>query len=461
MNTKLGPYPKYKDSALSWIGKIPSHWIEKRAKYFFKEVDERSTTGEEQLMSVSHKTGVTPRKSNVTMFKAESNVGHKICRVHDLAINTLWAWMSALGVSRYHGLVSPAYGVYRQIDPDNFHPQFVDHLLRVPAYAAEYRCLSTGITSSRLRLYPIDFLRIPLLQPPRHEQEAIARYLNANATLVRQFIRNRLKLIETLTEQKLAMVSQAVTRGLNSNSPMKPSGVDWLGEIPSHWNVMRCKYLFREIDERSESGNETHLSMSQRFGLIPSDETDGKHLRSESYAGGKLCQPNDLVLNRLKAHLGVFAKSTRRGVVSPDYTVLRPNDPDDSSYYERLFKTPACIAELRRSTKGIVEGFWRLYTDDFYNLFVPVPTKSDRQQILEWLSIATLEFDKAIDVAFREVELMREYRNRLIADVVCGALNVQTMEYSSDILQIDELAEADDDLFDEEELDEEEVYEDD
>ena len=110
----LKPHAAYKDSGLPSLGRVPAHWALKRAKYFFREVDERSSTGDEELLSVSHLTGVTPRREkNVTMFLAESNVGHKRCHPRDLVINTMWAWMGALGVARQTGLVSPSYGVYR------------------------------------------------------------------------------------------------------------------------------------------------------------------------------------------------------------------------------------------------------------------------------------------------------------------------------------------------------------
>lgn len=171
MSLALRPYPEYKESRLLWLGRIPSHWTEKRAKYFFREVDERSTTGEEELLSVSHITGVTPRsQKNVTMFKAESYAGHKLCRPSDLVINTMWAWMAALGVAKEFGIVSPSYGVYRPKNHDDLVPEFVDHLLRTQPYASEYWCRSTGIRSSRLRLYPEKFLEIPVACPPRSEQ---------------------------------------------------------------------------------------------------------------------------------------------------------------------------------------------------------------------------------------------------------------------------------------------------
>jgi type I restriction enzyme S subunit len=132
---------------------MPAHWGHLRAKYLFREVDERSTTGREELLSVSHLTGVTPRsQKTITMFLAKSNVGHKICRPGDVVINTMWAWMGALGVARHTGIVSPAYGVYRPLAGCGVLPRYADHLLRTPAYAAEYQRRSTGVNSSRLRL---------------------------------------------------------------------------------------------------------------------------------------------------------------------------------------------------------------------------------------------------------------------------------------------------------------------
>jgi type I restriction enzyme S subunit len=150
-----------------------------RAKHIFREVDERSTSGKEELLSVSHLTGVTPRfQKKVTMFMAKSNVGHKRIQPDDLVINTLWAWMGALGVSRYGGLVSPAYGTYRLLKQSKVLPRYAHYLLRTSIYAAEFQRRSTGVNSSRLRLYPEQFLRVPILVPPAKDQEAIVHFLD-------------------------------------------------------------------------------------------------------------------------------------------------------------------------------------------------------------------------------------------------------------------------------------------
>ena len=130
----LDPNVRLKSSGVEWLGDVPEHWEVRRAKFLYSEADERSTTGAEELMSVSHITGVTPRKKSVTMFMAESNMGYKLCRPGDIVINTMWAFMAALGVARQIGLVSPSYGVYRPLNIELSH-DYIDSLLRTEAQA--------------------------------------------------------------------------------------------------------------------------------------------------------------------------------------------------------------------------------------------------------------------------------------------------------------------------------------
>ena len=211
----LNPDVPLKPSGVDWVGDVPAHWEVKRAKYFYREIDERSSSGVEELMSVSHKTGVTPRKRSVTMFMAESNIGYKICRPGDIAINTMWAYMAALGVARQVGLISPSYGVYRPRFDGIFNPDYIDPLLRTEGYRSEYLCRSTGITSSRLRLYPDSFLGIPFLHPPFEEQGAIVEYLG-NATAEIDSLINRTHLqIDLMNEYRTRLIADVVTGKLD------------------------------------------------------------------------------------------------------------------------------------------------------------------------------------------------------------------------------------------------------
>jgi type I restriction enzyme, S subunit len=179
-------------------------------------MDERSKTGSEELLSVSHITGVTPRsQKNVTMFKAESNVGYKICRVGDLAINTMWAWMAALGVSKHEGIISPAYAVYRQRKPERLVGDFADMLLRIAAYKANYIVRSTGVRASRLRLYPEQFFRIPILLPPTKEQEEIVAFVAGETASLNTAIVRTEREIVLMQEYRTRLTADVVTGKLD------------------------------------------------------------------------------------------------------------------------------------------------------------------------------------------------------------------------------------------------------
>ena len=206
------PYPEYKPSGVKWLGEVPAHWNIRPAKWYFREVDERSCTGSEELLSVSHITGVTPRsEKNVTMFQAKTNVGHKLCRPGDLVINTMWAWMAALGVTKQVGIVSPSYAVYRPHALSKLSSDYGDQLMRTAPYKSEYICRSTGIRPSRLRLYPEEFLRIRLLCPPQDEQREIVGYIDHESERIRRVITLEQSEIDLLSEYRTRLIADVVT----------------------------------------------------------------------------------------------------------------------------------------------------------------------------------------------------------------------------------------------------------
>lgn len=202
-----------RDSGVAWIGQIPSHWCVKRAKFLFREIDERSVNGEEELLSVSHMTGVTPRseKTSVYMFMAEDYSGSKLCYPNDLVFNIMWAWMGALGVSDRVGIVSPSYGVYRQLKEGAFNNWYLEHLLRSTLYVAEYNKRSTGLHSSRLRLYSHMFFDMELGFPPREEQDEIERETKKRVSLADAVITSVRSEIGKLAELRSSLVASVVT----------------------------------------------------------------------------------------------------------------------------------------------------------------------------------------------------------------------------------------------------------
>lgn len=207
----LNPDAKMKDSGVEWLGEIPAHWEVHRAKVLFREINARSTTGEEELLTVSHITGVTRRsEKNVNMFMAESFEGYKKCEPHDFVINTMWAWMGAMGISPLSGIVSPSYNVYRPII-DDIEPWFYDYLCRTGAFIAEVTCHSQGVWTSRLRLYPEKFFEIRLPFPPLAEQRAIVTAIRKETGHYDTLQEKIEYSITKLHEYRIALITAAVT----------------------------------------------------------------------------------------------------------------------------------------------------------------------------------------------------------------------------------------------------------
>jgi type I restriction enzyme, S subunit len=425
MIADLKPYPGYKESGSKWLGSVPANWEVRNLRALISRRSERDRA-DLPLLSVAREKGVFVRsltdEDENHNFIPEDLSNYKVARAGNLVINKMKAWQGSMGIAPRDGIVSPAYFVF-DFRIDNH--AFGQKLLRSKPYVAHFGQASDGVRVGQWDLSVPGMRQIPVLVPPSDEQAAIVRFLDWSNGRLDRAIRAKRKVIALLNEQKQAIIHHAVTRGLDPSVSLKPSGIPWLGDIPRHWGVLRSKYVYREVDNRSATGEEMHLSMSQKFGLIPSSQIEAKRLVSESYAGAKLCEMGDLVLNRLKAHLGVFALAPARGLVSPDYTVLRPVRELAERFFEAVYRTPACRVELRQRAKGIVQGFWRLYSDDFYDIRVPVPPVGEQKGIMAQLDLDLSGANTAVSRLEREIELLREYRTRLVADVVTGKLDVR------------------------------------
>ncbi len=199
-------------TGIATVPSAPTRWRRLRNKVLLAERTDVTDTGKEELLSVSHLTGVTPRsEKNVTMFEAESNVGYRHVSPGDLVINTMWAWMGAMGISRHEGIVSPAYGVYSYRSTYEIYPPYFDYLYRTPEYITEMTRWSRGITSSRLRLYPEVFLSLAIVVPPIDEQQRIADHLDEKTAATRALIDKAQRFIDLARERRAALITAAVT----------------------------------------------------------------------------------------------------------------------------------------------------------------------------------------------------------------------------------------------------------
>ena len=328
-----------------------------------------------------------------------------------------------VGLSAHQGMLTGAYNIFHV---KNINPQYINYYYLSLDMAKAMKPLYTGLRKT----IGIDkFMGTKIPVPPCEEQNQIVRYLDWQTSKINRLIAAKKQQIQVLKEQQQKLICEVITKGLHSDVDYKDSHIAWIGDIPSHWSTIRCKYLFRERDERSKEGTETHLSMSQKYGLVPDSQLDERRMLSESYAGGKLCYQDDLVLNRLKAHLGVFALAPQFGVISPDYTVLIPNtERIIPSFGEMVLKSALCRRELRVRVRGIIEGFWRLYTDDFYTIYLPVPPIEEQKEIMQYIddqSKKTAALENALN---RAIELLHELRTRLISDTVTGQIDVRSIE---------------------------------
>lgn len=416
-------YPNYRQPKMRWLPAVPEHWTEQRAKTFFREMDERSKTGQEELLSVSHLTGVTPRsQKKVTMFKAASYVGSKLCRPGDIVINTLWAWMGALGASRHVGIVSPAYGVYRPHRADSFNPAYLDYLLRTRAYVAEYIGRSTGIQSSRLRLYPNQFLDIALIQPPRPEQDQIVAYLRAQDAHIARFIKAKRDLIRLLAEQKFRIIDHAVTRGLDATVTLKPSGIEWLGEVPEHWEVSKVKLLADYINGfpfkpaewgakgrpiiRIQNLTKEHAAFNYYDGAIP----ERNHVKD-----------GDILLS-WSASLGVFVWN-RGDALLNQHIFKVVTDPKQITRGYFVWLARWFLNHMEAEAHG--STMQHITKPKFGSFPVPLPSLSEQVEIEAHINRETQDIDVAIARTEEEIKLIREYRDRMITDVVTGQADVR------------------------------------
>jgi type I restriction enzyme S subunit len=434
MIADLKPYPAMKKSGVPWLGDVPENWKIQRAKTLFFLVDVRSKSGSEELLTVSSNHGVVPRRTaNVTMFKAESYAGHKLCWPGDLVINSLWAWARGLGVSEHHGIVSTAYGVYRPQSANTLDPRFVHELVRSSPFHWELRVRSKGVWTSRLQLTDDSFLSAPFPIPPLTEQAAIVRFLDHADRRIRRYIRAKQKLIKLLEEQKQAIIHRAVTRGLDPNVRLKPSGVEWLGEVPEHWEV-RCfpRCAIERADYRgatptkTESGVFLVTAKNIRKGWIDY-ETSREFVSEHDYA--KIMQrglprAGDLLLTT-EAPLGHAARVDREDIALAQRVIRFRMRPDtlDSEFALHAVLSPYFQHQLlQRGTGSTAIG---IKASKLPQLQVLCPPLLEQKAITRYVEVECASPSRAIDRARAEVELLREYRTRLIADVVTGKLDVR------------------------------------
>ena len=440
MIADLKPYPAMKDSGVEWLGKVPEHWEVRRLKYLLRERDRRSTGGTEQLLSVSQYTGVTERRArdgtNEPDTRAASLIGYKCVDPDELVVNIMLAWNGSMGVSAYPGICSPAYCVYRF----NSHavPWYFHHLLRSPTYKARIKAASTGVVESRLRLYTDDLYCLEGLLPPLSEQAAIVRYLDYVDRRVRRLVRAKRKLIALLTEQKQSIVHRAVTRGLDPNVPLKDSGIEWLGQVPKHWETIKIKGLARTgyktfvdgdwIESPYITSDGIRLIQTGNIGTGKYREKGFRYISEGTFDKFNCTEfdPGDVLICRLGepvARSCLAPDLGKRMITSVDVCILKLAEGASSKFVVYSMSSRSYLDWVGSLVRGSTRD--RVSRSMLGSFSVPLPPLLEQAAIVEHIEEAIAEIDAAIALANREIDLLNEYRTRLVVDVVTGKLDVR------------------------------------
>lgn len=436
----LKSYPEMRDSGVPGFEQIPKHWEMRRlrnvADLRVSNIDKKSDDDELSVRLCNYvdvyKNEII--RADMPFMRATATVAEigrfRLCRGdvlitkdsedwRDIAVPAYVAEQAQDLVCGYHlAILRPFAHV---IDGKYLYWQILSD-----ASQYQFRVSANGIT--RYGLSHSAIKAVLLAVPSIDEQRAIVRFLDHADRLIRRSINAKRKLVKLLEEQKEAIIHRAVTRGLDPSVGLKHSGVDWLGEVPEHWEVKRLKTLFREIDDRTKTGTEVLLSLRMHQGLVPHTEVSSTPITSDALIGFKRCHPGQLVMNRMRAAIGMFAIARQLGLVSPDYAVFEPLEPIDEDFALKLLRTPIMRRIFRIESKGLgtgSSGFMRLYSDRFGIIKIALPPVSEQTAIMQHLNVTLVDLNGEIERATREIGLMQEYRARLIADVVTGKLDVR------------------------------------
>lgn len=415
--TVANAYPAYRTSGLPWVPRLPEGWqVLRNGRLFGHRVE----TGFPDLpiLEVSLRTGVRVRDMENLKRKQVISQKEKYKRAvkGDIAYNMMRMWQGAVGPAPVDGLVSPAYVVVKPYDEAN--SSYYSYLFRTSAYMQEVNKFSRGIVADRNRLYWESFKQMPSLVPPRPEQDRIVAYLRAQDAHIARFIKAKRDLIKLLTEQKLLIIDHAVTRGLDASAAFRPSGVEWIGEVPAHWEVLQLRRVSRCLDGARIPLNATERGLRQ--GSYPYwgankviDHLDGWLFDEPLVLLGEDGAP---FFDKTKEV--AFAVSGKIWVNNHAH-VLRPSSRITPQYLAHALN---CV-----DYTGFIDGSTRdkLTQQSMKSIRIPLPQVSEQIEICKHIESACVPLNVAIERTEREIALIREYRDRLIADVVTGQVDVR------------------------------------
>ena len=435
MTAHLHPYTSYKPSSVPWLGDVPEHWEVVRLSTVSRP---KSVVNQQhrQLLSVYLNLGVirfsdvNEKRTNPT---SQDLSQYQAVDPGDVVLNNQQAWRGSVGVSNLEGIVSPAYLVLTL--SSRLDPNFADLLFRDKSMVEQYVICSKGVGTIQRNLYWPHLKRIATLLPPLPEQRAIVRYLDHVDRRIRRYVSAKRKLIALLEEEKQAVVNRAVTRGLDPNVRLKPSGVEWLGDVPEHWDILRVGHFSKVGNGSTPSrGNAAYWTDGVHPWLNSSSVNQGTITRADQFVTDLALRECHLPCLRPGSVLvGITGQGKTRGmsaVLTIDATInqhmafITPKKKLVSSHYLQMCLT-AAYRELRAISSDSGSTKAALTCEDIKCFMVVLPPRDEQETLLSQVRRELASVDDAIARSQRQIELLQEYRTRLIADVVTGKLDVR------------------------------------
>lgn len=425
---QLPQYPRYEDYAVSgfdWIKSVPSHWTVSKLGSCLSPVSKKNH-GDKPLLSITREAGVIERdvedQDSNHNFIPDDLSNYKLVREGQFAMNKMKAWQGSYGVSDHTGIVSPAYYVFDFAKP--FDPRFFNIAIRSKLYVSYFGSASDGVRIGQWDLNKTRMKAIPFLVPPLEEQQAIARFLDDNTDKIDRAVKIKEGQIALLRERKQIIIQEAVTKGLNPAAPMKDSGIDWIGQIPAHWERLANKFIFRlKKDTVGKRAPEYDLLSLTLRGIIKRDMENPEGKFPAEFDTYQEVLPGDFVF----CHFDVeetprtVGLSEFQGMITGAYTVYHTSDEFDRRFllYFYLF------ADADKKLRSLYKGLRNTIPKDVFGRFkTPLPPLDEQREIVKHIDESSAKVEAAIELKQRQIEVLKEYKATLINAAVTGKIKV-------------------------------------
>lgn len=415
-------YSEYKDSGVQWLGEIPSHWELLKMKYAFKERSEKNHPNEEPLCATQSR-GVIPQSlyEGRVVVVNKGFEGLKLVKVGDFVIS-LRSFQGGIEYAYYQGIISAAYTVLQPKESD-MAPYF-KYMFKSHDYIQLLQTCVTGIREGQNINYPLLAKKaVPI--PSMEEQHAIVSYLDTKCSKLDTFISNKEKEITLLQEMKQRVITDAVTRGLNPNVKFKPTNIPWLPEIPEHWEEKRLSTQFTGDVQVNKDFTVKHAFKFNYGELVPKNEVGAPEEYRDVYVRYSLIKEGDILINGLNLNYDFVSQrvacAPADGIITSAYVVCRPRKNVNYNYYTLLFKAMDSMKLFHGMGSGIR---LTLSFKELKKQLLPVPPIEEQHAIVSYITERTAKIDSLIGKLNKEIECVKEYKQRLVSDVVTGQIKV-------------------------------------